>query len=206
MSSAFVQFAKIGRLKRGMVITEKIDGTNAQILIEACADLSNGGDCADGLIAVNHELELSMFAGSRNRYLTPEADNFGFARWVNTYANALWALGPGRHFGEWWGSGVQRGYGLTNGEKRFSLFNTGRWNGDRPPPACCRIVPVLHTGMFDTAVIDEVIADLARTGSRAAPGFSRPEGIVIFQSATGTLFKRTIDHDDEPKGAQHERI
>ena len=34
-------------------------------------------------------------------------------------------LVPGRHFGEWWGSGIQRGYGLD--EKTFSLFNAYRW-------------------------------------------------------------------------------
>ena len=52
---------------------------------------------------------------------------FGFARWVETNRERLITLlGPGLHFGEWWGSGIQRGYGLTKGDKRFSLFNVER--------------------------------------------------------------------------------
>jgi hypothetical protein len=72
-----------------------------------------------------------MLAGSRSQYITPERDNHGFARWVQDDADELWALGEGRHFGEWWGSGIQRGYGLQKGEKRFSLFNVARWADDR---------------------------------------------------------------------------
>jgi hypothetical protein len=34
-------------------------------------------------------------------------------------------LGAGRHFGEWWGAGVQRRYGQT--AKRFSLFNVSKY-------------------------------------------------------------------------------
>jgi hypothetical protein len=56
----------------------------------------------------------------------------------------LLTLGPGRHFGEWWGAGIQRRYGLT--EKRFSLFNVTRWGEARP--ACCHVVPTLYRGPF----------------------------------------------------------
>jgi hypothetical protein len=58
---------------------------------------------------------------------------------------------------------------------------------------------VLKRWTFDTTVIDAVLADLVEHGSYAAPGFMKPEGIVVFQAATRTLFKRTIDKDDEPK-------
>ena len=179
--SEFIPYQKIGRLKRTMVITEKIDGTNAQVHV-----LEDG----------------TILAGSRNRYVTPEADNFGFAAWVKAHEDELRGLGPGRHFGEWWGSGIQRGYGLADGEKRFSLFNTSRWNVENPPPACCLTVPVLGVWTFDTRIIDETIAHLAQHGSVAAPGFMKPEGIVVFQAATGTLFKVTIEKDEQPKGAQ----
>jgi hypothetical protein len=200
----FEEFPKIGRLKRDMVITEKIDGTNAQVHIALPTALLDGTK----VIARNEDVAsptygFVMLAGSRNRYITPTDDNFGFAKWIQAHAEELWALGEGRHYGEWWGSGVQRGYGLTNGEKRFSLFNVNRWQSEgngTPRPACCSVVPVLKRWTFDTTVIDEVLADLAANGSQAAPGFMKPEGIVVFQAATRTMFKRTIEKDDEPKG------
>lgn len=185
----FVEFPKIARLSREVVVTEKIDGTNAQVCI---------GD--DGTVR----------AGSRNRWITPEDDNFGFAAWVRDHADELAALGPGRHFGEWWGSGIQRGYGLPKGEKRFSLFNTGRWvqdGGDRPPladgqryaPLCCHVVPVLWRGEFDTTVIHGLLAELREFGSDAAPGFMKPEGLIVYHVAGNLYFKKTIEKDEEPK-------
>jgi hypothetical protein len=39
----FEAFPKIPRLKRDMVITEKIDGTNACVLIEDCTDHDSSG-------------------------------------------------------------------------------------------------------------------------------------------------------------------
>lgn len=179
MTVEFVPFQKIGRLRRSMVVTEKIDGTNAQVLI------TDDGD---------------VFAGSRNRWLTLEADNFGFARWVEGNRQELLGLGAGRHFGEWWGQGIQRGYGLK--EKRFSLFNTHRWNSHHPAPACCHVVPVLNDCGFDTAAIAATMSALAEAGSSAAPGFMKPEGIVIYHRQTGSLFKQTFEHDDEGKGRE----
>ncbi len=38
-----------------------------------------------------------------------------------------------------------------------------------------------------------------RDGSRAAPGFMNPEGIIIWHHAAGIYFKKTLDKDDEPK-------
>src|ERR1700743_312939 len=104
----FEAFGKIPRLTREIVITEKIDGTNAQVYIYR----DKNGD-------------LQMRAGSRTRWITPEDDNFGFARWVHENKEHLLKLGKGQHFGEWWGLGIQRCYNLR--EKRFSLFNTLRW-------------------------------------------------------------------------------
>ena len=177
-SIAFEGFPKIGRLSRECTITEKIDGTNAQILI------TNTGELA---------------AASRTRLITPEDDNFGFARWVQLHRDDLLALGPGRHFGEWWGAGIQRKYGQT--EKRFSLFNTGRWNAANIP-SCCDVVPVLFNGLFTTEVVESTIELLRGFGSMAAPGFMQPEGVVVFHTATNTLFKKTLDNDEAPKGRQ----
>lgn len=188
----FVEFPSIARLSRECVVTEKIDGTNAQIHITD-----------DG----------RLYAGSRSRWITPENDNHGFARWAQEHYEELMQLGPGSHFGEWWGSGVQRGYGLMNGAKRFSLFNVGRWkmahtrylfddDVERTTvPSCCHVVPVLYAGAFDTAEIDKQIAWLEKHGSQAAPGFLRPEGVVIYHEKARMLFKKTIG-DDGHKGAR----
>lgn len=178
--AAFESWPKIARLNRDITITEKIDGTNAAVLI-----------LEDGTVA----------AQSRKRLITPTDDNFGFAQWVSENVTALAAvLGPGRHFGEWWGSGIQRGYGLTKGEKRFSLFNTARY-GDLPLHEVegLAAVPVLHQGPMNTAVINSTITLLAATGSQASPGFVDPEGVIVFHSAAQQMFKVTIKGDEVPK-------
>lgn len=120
-----------------MIVTEKIDGTNAQILIEpisrqsfdsnliAAEDIPDSGS-ENG---VNESYVLGMYAGSRSKWITPQSDNSGFAKWCLANHAELFKLGQGRHFGEWWGSGIQRGYNLPKGEKRFSLFNALRWGG-----------------------------------------------------------------------------
>lgn len=174
----FQEFDKIARLSRECVITEKIDGTNGQIAI---------GE--DGEFCV----------GSRNRWLTLETgDNFGLLLWATLHKDELIAgLGPGRHYGEWWGAGIQRRYGLT--DKRFSLFNTNRWNTETPPPACCHVVPVLYRGPFETGAVDNTLAFLAGQGSMAAPGFMKPEGVCIYHVALNRYFKKTIEKDAEPK-------
>lgn len=185
----FVEFPKIARLSREIIVTEKIDGTNAVIYI---------GE--DG----------EVLAGSRSQWLTTRAkggaDNFGFASWAEAHADELRALGPGRHFGEWWGSGIQRGYGLQKGEKRFSLFNASRWSDQLPEPApiprpaCCHCVPILFRGIFSTDKIDVCLYLLKRDGSVAAPGFMKPEGVVVFHSQGNVGFKKTIEKDEEWKG------
>jgi hypothetical protein len=111
----FHGYPKMARLSREMVVTEKIDGTNGQVYIQPACELRLGTDV---LYQTN---EFVVMAGSRTRWLTPEKDNFGFAAWVRENVDELLKLGPGRHFGEWWGKGIQRNYGLK--EKRFSLFN-----------------------------------------------------------------------------------
>jgi hypothetical protein len=192
MSLEFQQFEKIARLKRECFISEKIDGTNAQIHIVPVNELDRPA------IATAETTGLAMLAGSRTRYITPTDDNFGFAKWVEAHQDELWSLGEGRHYGEWWGLGIQRGYGQT--EKRFSLFNAWRWNDGNPNrPKCCSVVPNLYTGRFGTDVTEAALTDLRTNGSKAAPGFMKPEGIIIYLAAARTYFKQTIDHDDEYK-------
>lgn len=173
---AFEAFPKISRYSREVIVTEKIDGTNA------CVYINDTG--------------TEVFAGSRTRWITPEDDNYGFAKWVEANREELLKLGPGFHFGEWWGAGIQRRYGLK--EKRFSLFNIHRWGKERP--ACCHVVPELWRGPMDDLDIDLELYKLRENGSTAAPGFMQPEGIVIYHTASGALFKKTLDKDDQPKG------
>lgn len=188
---AFAAFASIPRLRRACVISEKIDGTNAQVYV---------GE--DGRVV----------AGSRSRWITPEDDNFGFARWVSDHEEELrTGLGIGLHYGEWWGAGIQRKYDFKN-VKQFSLFNTARWKGklglhgqlaegvfanekQALPPQCCSVVPVLYEGALDTAVVEGELQKLALAGSVAAPGFMDPEGVVVYHVASGQLFKQTLGGD-----------
>ena len=194
----FKEFAKIARYSRDAIVTEKIDGTNAQIFI---------GEDGEFLV------------GSRTRWLTPETgDNYGFLMWCMCHKDELLTLGPGRHFGEWWGSGIQRGYGFgLTGEKRLSLFNETRWclHGQTPQqipmadprivkmqdalPPCVGLVPVLWRGKFDAIPMDSILLDLRLNGSKAAPGFAQPEGVVVFHLAGNVGFKKTLVKDDEPK-------
>ena len=192
----FTPFPKMARLQREVIITEKIDGTNAQIFITD-----------DG----------KMLTGSRTRWISPEDDNFGFAAWARDNKEELLKLGPGSHFGEWWGQGIQRKYGLD--ERRFSLFNVSRWclHGETPKqiptadprivkmqdvlPACCHLVPILRRGINISTLAESALYELTQRGSVAAPGFMNPEGIVVFHTAGDVGFKMTLDNDGVPKSS-----
>lgn len=196
----FQAFDKIPRLFRDMTVTEKIDGTNAALGI---AELGEHPSMIQGVSYVTVDGTFySVHAQSRKRLITPEADNFGFAAWV--FANApelARVLGPGLHFGEWWGSGIQRGYGLT--EKRFSLFNTHRWGWladerareQNLVPPQLHVVPVLEQYRFDTEAVQAALDKLEENGSYAAPGFMKPEGVVVYHSAGNHLYKATFEMD-----------
>jgi len=195
----FQGFPKIARLSRNMVITEKIDGTNAQVSIVQMGEDFDDTDC------IAKKDGLAMFAGSRSRWIVPEKgrDNHGFAQWVDDHSSELFELGLGTHFGEWWGAGIQRGYG-ENG-KHWSLFNTGRWlehydNAKLLCPKCCGVVPVLGSLIFDTEQINNIMEYLKVDGSFAAPGFMKPEGIVIYHEAARVMFKKTFENDEKGKG------
>jgi hypothetical protein len=172
----FIPLQKIPRWSsEHIVITEKIDGTNAQIVIN--------DDCTD------------FKCGSRSRWITPEDDNFGFARWCRDNRETVLALGKGQHFGEWWGLGIQRCYNLP--EKRFSLFNTLRWSTDEQLGRLERlngitIVPILYQGPFSDQAIEDTLADLGKNGSKASPGFQNPEGVVIYMPGSRSLYKKTF--------------
>ena len=169
----FEPFSSLKRLYRDIVVTEKLDGTNAQVCITEAGD---------------------VFCGSRNRWITPEDDNYGFARHVEGNRDEFLKLGVGRHYGEWWGQGIQRGYGH---EKTFSLFNAGRWRHNTD--SIIKVVPILYEGMFSDAAITRVLGDLAAFGSAASPGFMNPEGVVVFHTHSRQSFKVTLDNNDAHK-------
>ena len=167
MSIEFMAWPKIPRVEnRKEFYTEKIDGTNA------CVVITEDGEFG---------------CQSRSRIITPENDNYGFAKWAYENKDELMKLGPGHHFGEWWGLGVQRGYNMDR--KVFSLFNTKRWGAHNPnTPACVSVVPSI-----EASSADEAKQFLVANGSLASPGFMQVEGVVVYEAQTNTFWKAIIN-------------
>lgn len=218
---------KIARYNREVTVTEKIDGTNAAVVIQrrdggvpgALMDAdgflysadSNGNEALPG--AVLDEFVIS--AQSRRRVIAPgkSHDNHGFAGWVRTNAQKLVdVLGEGTHFGEWYGRRIQRGYDvpeeLGHGGRYFALFNVGRWGEHQAQLEAAveglTVVPTLDT--YDTLAVQPWLNFLMRRlknyGSRAtgAEGYPDPEGVVLFHTHSYGLYKVTFEHDDVGKG------
>jgi hypothetical protein len=197
----FKEFPKIARFSRPIIITEKIDGTNASIYI---------GE--DG----------EFLTGSRTQWITPKKDNYGFSRWAHERKDELLKLGVGHHYGEWWGQGIQRNYGLK--EKRFSLFNVTRWclASEDPKrietadpkieryqeklPECVGLVPILYKGEFTSEAIGSCLDTLVLGGSKAVEGWMKPEGIVIYHPHGNYLFKKTVQNDEMPKSLAKNKL
>lgn len=179
----FKPWPKIPRVEnKKEFYTEKIDGTNA------CIVWSFEPADNNTIITVLTEVgPLSMWCQSRLKFIKPEDDNYGFARWASNNALELLKLGEGYHFGEWWGRGIQRGYNQT--EKRFSLFNTKQWGSHNPnTPTCVSVVPTIHANS-----VEEAKNILIQNGSLAAPGFINVEGVVVFEYNTQTYWKAIIN-------------
>lgn len=166
----FKSWPKIPRLENEVYhITEKIDGTNACIIIKATDQ-----GC------------FNIYAQSRTRLITPEDDNFGFAKWVQENAEQLIKdLGVGYHFGEWWGQGINRGYGLDH--RRFSLFNPTKHS------EVCFNVPCLDSSEYLWETVEKWKSRLEKTGSHAVPGYMKPEGLVVYAEKAKTYWKVIID-------------
>lgn len=209
----FTPWPKTARLFRDIVVTEKLDGTNSAVHITPLADWE--ADVLGASTEYNGKPALvrvdgtwaAVSAQSRKRMILPgkTSDNFGFAGWVYDNAGALVRLlGEGLHYGEWWGKGIQRGYGRDS--RSFSLFNTeryaglhaqvGNWDG---MPVTLGVVPTLYAGTFDQEAITGALRRLDLDGSVAAPGFATPEGICVYHSASRSVSKVTLDHNDAGK-------
>lgn len=173
ITAEFVGFPSIVRTdKMDCVITEKIDGSNAQIFFDE-----------DG----------TLWTGSRNRWITPEDDNFGFSAWAHNNREVLFDFfGYGRTFGEWFGGKIQRGYGLK--QKMFMPFRPVQsMPSDKLLPPQVVVNSVLHCGPFSFEVIWECMLRLRENGSSVVPGFMNPEGIVCYFPHLKVSMKETFD-------------
>lgn len=210
----FQRFASLTRFSHDWTITEKIDGTNACVIIVPDEGRAAWGDQENDYAIIDRIAEPGqngyfVYAQSRNNMIYPGKDNVGFATWVKANAKALVEiLGEGRHFGEWCGAGIQRRYGLTT--KKFALFNTRRWRDLAGHPdggllgGSLTVVPVLAEGYMDNpggAAIG-AMAMMKQNGSVFAPGFMDPEGVVMRHNPSGTVFKKTFDYDEQGKWAE----
>lgn len=186
MDVEFEKYPKIEQFKRQrLVITQKIHGSNAQIYIYK----DDNGD-------------LQVIAGSRNRWLTPEDDNFGFAKFVEENKEEIInTLGVGRHYGEWAGPGINKGEGLE--EKTFVYFHF--WRSGMPLPDYIKMVPVLYDGPLDLSKVDEVMANLKENGSKLVEGYPHPEGVVV--GFLGTNFKKVFtDEETQWSGSDKPKV
>lgn len=153
---AFAKWPKTPRPEHILcTITEKIDGTNSLIYKEACGRL---------------------WAGSRNRWISPEKDNHGFAAWVDLNSEELLDILPdGYNYGEWAGRRINRGYGMDT--RNLYLFNQGI-----DTSSCAEIfnVPVIQECAFDRLHWG-VHSSLNRLHAKGSylNSFRNPEGIVV---------------------------
>jgi hypothetical protein len=185
------------RENKNKTITEKLDGTNA------CVVIYNG----------------KVTAQSRKRIVTPDDDNYGFAKWVDKNKEALLnTLGYGYHYGEWYGEGIQKNPLGIEG-KRFALFHATKYtegNGfELSRVEGLETVPLLHHGQCNVWTIPNIIQDLEIYGTRvkgakttpmttAIPGLlpevvynkaAKAEGIIVWNNETKTRTKILLEND-----------
>lgn len=195
----FEPFPKLTRFSHDWTISEKIDGSNAQILIASYANRPEG-DYSTPMASIDG---LDVWVGSRNRFVTPgkTTDHHGLAGFVaENAAEIVNVLGEGRHFGEWAGGGIQKRY--PGVPKQFVLFNASRWKGVELPQGFS-VVPVFAQGYIDNVGerASEIMAELEKNGSTFAPG-CKAEGIVLYHGPSRTAFKKTFDYDEQGKWAE----
>jgi hypothetical protein len=177
----FPSYGKTPRWNKPVLVTEKIDGTNGLVYISP-----------EGVVR----------PGSRNRWLDEgQPDNHGFGAWVRANAEALAAeLGPGHHYGEWWGGSIAKRY--PGFPKVFSLFNAERWTD--AGLTVCSVVPVLASlDKPDSLEIAAIVSILKRNGSVVAPGCVS-EGVIVRFSVNGQVYKVLCENDILPKSVASE--
>ena len=170
---SYPKIVRINKIFEECTIVEKIDGTNSSLYIDEHSHLVN--------------------VGSRNRLITPLDDNFGFAKCAVDNKEDLEKLGPGVHYGEWYGSGIQRRYGLK--EKRFALFNYHTRTPENTPD-CCEVIKPFYVGEFSFDILNQAIEELKEKGSFQVPGFMNPEGVIVHLLNTKRMFKWTFENNE----------
>lgn len=178
-----------------VIVTEKIDGTNA------CLFFYPNGE---------------MFVQSRNRIITPDQDNAGFAKWAyRNQKDLFYIFGPGRHYGEWWGHKIGRTYDMTYNV--FSVFNNGRFykteanSNDSMSTRAHEMglgeeisaVPHIFTGMYGSPEMDGAIDAFSGGMSLAALEYGieypNPEGVCFYFREFDKVAKLVFAHPGKHK-------
>lgn len=209
MAIEFQAWPKTPRLFRDIVITEKVDGTNSAVIIEEINPELDYEAEGDPFVLAQVERGGSTYAvaaQSRNRLIFPgkTTDNHGFAGFVQENAEQLFdLLGPGRHYGEWWGKGIQGRYSVNF--KGFALFNTEKhedlyeWFRDTSiGDVLVEAMPVLYKGPYSEQKIRETLSELNTNGSLVSFR-DKAEGIVVFHTQSRKVYKVTLDGNDKGK-------
>jgi hypothetical protein len=211
MTLEFEPWGKTPRfVNETITITEKIDGTNACIVI-----LPYDAEAHHEMTSTGKALMLNMdevpgfepthtFATqSRKKFIWPgkQSDNAGFAQWAwDNAVDIVGDLGYGKHYGEWWGRGIQRGY--EQDTKKFSLFNPWRYSEDGDRLFTVKemgTVPILYTGTASEEAVKSSLFYLEMEGSVAAPGYMRPEGVIVSYKLAQRSYKAFVNDDGIPK-------
>lgn len=181
----FKAWQKTTRLESPCVISEKLDGANACVVVEEVEEFSLL-DASITILATNPDdastaRAFRVSAQSRTRLALPGQDETGIADWVAQRRGRLALdLGPGYHYGEF-----VKGKGLK--EPKLFLFNTGRWGGKQFTTPGLDVVPVLYEGNYYEGIVEKYLNDLRENGSWVLD--SPPEGVVIFWKHDQTLKK-----------------
>ena len=200
MTKEFKPFPKIPNLDNmKVVVTQKLHGTNASLWIDKLDGTEVLSEAQKDFITTDGK--YLVMPAKRTSFINLYSDNFGFAKFTHENRDALAvALGEGTWFGEWVGPGINSGEGLR--EKRLALFSIHLkekvWQMKKANlwPERVDLVPVLFEGKAVDLGTSIIMSELTRNGSRYAPGFMRPEGIVIHILGTGISFKEVFELEE----------
>lgn len=167
----FKPWGKTPRLKYFNVsISYKYDGTNSCIIIR------------DGEI---------VGCQSRNRLITPDKDNMGFANWVEENKETLVKLGEGYHYGEWVGPGIQKNPHNFD-RKYFYLFNPYMSGCIEAHPELSdvgvRVAQVMYVGPYSDAAVKDCLDQLDVSKG--------DEGIILYFTTMRYTAKITLKNPD----------
>ncbi len=188
-----VEFKEWPKIPRGgggetITITEKIDGTNACIIVSE--GLVIGAQSRTQLLCERELYIVEGFIGEVGKWEN-RSDNYGFADYVRNNENELSKLGDGYHYGEWAGPGIQKNHHNLE-KKTLFLFNSDRWrDGRQERPAGVECVPVIYEGEWGPHIIENTMKELWDTAKYK--GY-HPEGIVIWYHKTRRYEKVTFEN------------